>query len=303
MKKVFLFIVLINISCEDFSLLGKDEGNVFFSKNIISSPVYNDNLRIATFNMKLGFCQNCDPFSGDLGGDHKQLDRIVDMINQLNIDVVALQEVGYEFDTSIVENQIKYIAERTNMNYSYGMGRALETGGNLFLRGFIGNAILAKYEILEVENPVLRYIDFYNQNHCLKVKLKLSESKEITILNTHLESGSTKDEKTIQIKELLKQTEDLTSTPTIITGDFNISYSPNNLFLSLFNDNFSNTLETIPYQEQSLILNSGTFIRGSTIDYIYTSKNDFTIESAFLAPEPYRNISDHFMYISNVVLH
>lgn len=294
-----LLIVLLVTSCEGFSILERDQKNIFFSENIVDSPVYNGNLKVATFNMKLGFCQNCNPFSGDLGGDHEHLDKIVDLIQNMNLDIVGFQEVGYNYDTSIVENQIQYIAEQVQMNYAYGMGRALQTGNNLFLRGYIGNAVLSKYEILNVENPTIRYIDYYNQNHALKTKIKLRNQKEVIVLSTHLESGSTNDEKTIQINKLLQQTESIT-TPVIIAGDFNISYIPNSSFLSLLNNNFSNTLEAIPPPEQSLILNTGTFITGSTIDFIYVSKNDFTIESVYLVPEEYRNISDHFMYVSDI---
>jgi endonuclease/exonuclease/phosphatase family metal-dependent hydrolase len=119
--------------------LESDQKTVLYSKNIAPSPIFNGNLNIATFNMKLGFCKDCNPFSGKIGGDHQQLDRIVDMINQMNLKIITLQEVGYEYYTSIIEDQISYIAERTQMNYAFGTGRAFQTGDNLFLRGFIGN--------------------------------------------------------------------------------------------------------------------------------------------------------------------
>jgi len=272
------------------SLLQSDQDNVFFFKNINITTNESNDLSIATFNMKLGFCQTCNPFGGDLGGDHEHLDRIVDMINTLELDVVSLQEVGYEFDTSLVKNQIKYIAERTNLNYAYGLNWAFQTIDNLFLKGFVGNAILSKYEILSVENPTVRYIDYYSQNHCLKVNIKLNEEKELILLNAHLKSGSTDDEKILQINKILEQTKNEVI-PTIITGDFNISYTPNNPFLSLLSDSFSNTLKSVSPSEQSLILGTGTFITGSTIDYIFTSLDDFNIESGFIAPIEFRDIS------------
>ncbi|MCL7753092.1 endonuclease/exonuclease/phosphatase family protein [Polaribacter sp. Z022] len=296
MSKIKYFLALILFtSCEDFSLFQRDQENILFSKNIKSSSVFDENILIATFNMKLGFCQNCDPFSGELGGNHQQLDRIVEMINQMNLDIVTLQEVGYEYDTSIIENQIKYIAEKTNMNYSYGMGRVLQTGNNLFLKGYIGNAILSKYEITDIDNPAVRYIDYYNQNHCLKVKLKLSESKEITILNTHFESGSTNDEKILQIHRIKEIAQGI-DTPIIFTGDLNLPYSINNFYLEMLNFSFFNSLEKIDTNERQSVVNTGTFINGSVLDYIYFDKNNFTVLSGKLAPQEYRDISDHFLY-------
>ncbi|AXG70719.1 endonuclease/exonuclease/phosphatase family protein [Kordia sp. SMS9] len=301
MKKFWalLSIILCITSCEDFAILEKDGEAIVFSQNIVTSPTYNGNLRAATFNMKLGFCQQCDPFSGDLGGDHEHLDKIVTLINDMNLDIITLQEVGYKYDTSIVENQLQYIADRVQMNYAYGMGRALQTGNNLFLRGFIGNAVLSKYEIVSTENHPIRYIDYYNQNHALKTTIKLSDQQEIIVVSTHFESGSTSDEKIIQFNELIAVTKNETP-PVIIGADFNIPYTENNSFLSALTTDFSNSLEAIPTSQQSSILNTGTFITGATLDYIYTSKNDFTIETAFLVPEIYRNISDHFMYILEI---
>ncbi len=302
MKKCWLVLLMMLYitSCDDFAILEKDEEAIMYSQNIVTSPTYNGNLRVATFNMKLGFCQNCDPFSGDVGGTHEHLDAIVTLINDMNVDVVMLQEVGYKYDTSIVENQLQYIANSVQMNYAYGMGRALQTGNNLFLRGFIGNAVLSKYEIVAAENFPIRYIDYYNQNHALKTKIKLNNQKEILVVSTHFESGSTSDEKILQFNELVAITKDETQ-PVVIGADFNISYTENNPFLSALNIDFSNSLEVIPASEQSSILNTGTFITGSTLDYIYTSKNDFMVESAFLVPEAYRSISDHFMYVCDIV--
>ncbi|KGL59140.1 endonuclease/exonuclease/phosphatase family protein [Polaribacter sp. Hel1_85] len=287
-------------SCEDFSLFQRDQETILFSKNIKSSSVFDENILIATFNMKLGFCQNCDPFSGELGGDHQQLDRVVDMINQMSLDVVAFQEVGYEYDTSIIENQIRYIAERTQMNYTYGMGRALQ-GSHLFLRGFIGNAILSKYEITDIDNPAIRYIDYYNQNHCLKVKLKLTESKEITILNTHFESGSTDDEKKLQINRIKEIAQNI-DTPIIFTGDLNMSYTINNYYLEMFNSSFFNSLEKINTNDRQNVINTGTYINGSVLDYIFFDENNFSVLSGKLAPQEYRDISDHYPYILTLAI-
>lgn len=298
-KKLLLLLMLFFLSCEKLSIIQKDQDNFFFFENINITENESNNLSIATFNMKLGFCQNCSPFNGDLGGSHEHLDRIVEMINELNLDIISLQEVGYDYDTSIVENQIKYIAEKTNMNYAFGVGRAFQTGANLFITGLIGNAILSKYEILNIENPTIRFIDYFNQNHCLKVRLKLNAEKEITFLSTHMESGGTSDEKIMQLNQILEVVK-YEINPIVLAGDLNMN--PYNQHLALLNDKFSNSLNSLSPNEVSSIFDTGTYISGSTIDYIYTSHNDFNIETGFISPTRYRDISDHFLYSVNLSL-
>ncbi len=300
MKKIILICLLAFISCEDFSVLQKDQENMFFFKNNrTTESQFSSQLSIATFNIKFGFCQSCDPFSGEIGGDYEQLDRIADLINSLDLDIVSLQEVGLDYDVTIVQNQAEYIANKTNMNFAYGMDRALQNGNNLFVNGFWGNAILSKYEITDLENPTIRYIDYYNQNHSLKATIKLDEETEIILLNSHFASGSTNQEKNNQISEI-KSLINQEIKPYIFTGDLNIPYISGANFLSQLNQNFNNSIEEISEVERENILISGTFINGSVLDYIFTDKNSFSIQSGFLAPIETWEISDHYLYVVNI---
>ena len=152
MRRLLIICFLFFYSCEDFSVLEKDKKNVFFFKNSKSiNEVYSGQLSIATFNIKFGFCKTCDPFSGSLGGSINQLDLIAELINFLDLDIVSLQEVGLDYDVTIVQNQAEYIARKTNMNFAYGINRGIQSENNLFLNGLWGNAILSKYEI--TNNP------------------------------------------------------------------------------------------------------------------------------------------------------
>ncbi len=297
MKKLVLFCLLVFVSCQDFSILEKDQENVFFFKNNgVTKDEFSGELSIATFNIKFGYCQTCDPFSGKIGGDYEQLDRIADLINLLDLDIVSLQEVGLDYDITIVQNQAEYIASKTNMHFAYGMDRALQNENNLFINGFWGNAILSKYEILDLENPTIRYIDYYNQNHSLKATIKLNEEIEIIVLNSHFASGSTSQEKMNQIGEV-KSIVSLENRPYIFTGDLNIPYLGGAEFVVELNEEFNNSLEFINQIEREAILNSGTFINGSVLDYIFTDKKNFSIQSGMLAPIESWEISDHYLYL------
>ncbi len=300
MKRIIIICLLVFISCEDFSFLEKDQENVFFFKNNRTiENQFSGQLSIATFNIKFGYCQTCDPFSGEIGGDYEQLDRIADLINSLELDIVSLQEVGLDYDITIVQNQAEYIASKTNMNFAYGMDRALQSGNNLFINGFWGNAILSKYEIIDLENPTIRYIDYYNQNHSLKATIKLNEETEIILLNSHFASGSTNQEKNNQINEI-KNLISQENRPYIFTGDLNIPYLGGIEFVTELNKEFDNSLERINQTERETILNSGTFINGSVLDYIFTDKTNFSIQSGMLAPIESWEISDHYLYFVNM---
>lgn len=300
MKRILIICLLVFISCEDFSVLEKDQENVFlFKNNGIINDEFSNQLSVATFNIKFGYCQTCDPFSGEIGGDFEQLDRIADLISSLDLDIVSLQEVGLDYDVTIVQNQAEYIANKTNMNFAYGMDRALQSGNNLFINGFWGNAILSKYEITDLENPTIRYIDYYNQNHSLKATIKLNEETEIIVLNSHFASGSTNQEKNIQINEINNLVNQINK-PYLFTGDLNISYTGGIDFISQFYEEFDNSLELIDANERNEILNSGTFINGSVLDYIFTDKINFSVESGMLAPNESWETSDHYLYYVNL---
>ena len=169
-----------------------------------------------------------------------------------------MQEVGLDYDSNIIQDQAEYIANKTNMNFAYGMDRALQNIDNLFVNGYWGNAILSKYKITNLENPTIRYIDYYNQNHTLKATIKINEELEIVLFNSHFASGSTNQEKSNQITEIKKLASQETR-PYIFTGDLNIPYLGGDNFLSQLNQNFNNSIEEISEVEREKILNTGTF--------------------------------------------
>lgn len=301
MKKLLLLFTITVISCNDLSIFETEQSNVYFYQNTIKNSTYNNKLRVATFNIQMGFCQQCNPFSGNkIGGDYTQLDKISEVILASNADVIALQEVAQNWDLTIVKEQIKYIANKTKMNYAFGMQQPFINSGNLSARGLWGNAILSKYEITSVKNPSIRYIDNYNQNHLLIADIKLSNNKTISIFNTHFKSGSTNNEKQIQVKEVnyyINQQEN----PVIFMADLNIPYTENNEFLSILTTNLNNSLHKISSVEKNSIINHGTYLNGAVLDYIFTSKNDFTIQYGKLIDKQYHSVSDHFMYFIDIL--
>ncbi len=298
---LFIFLSILLASCEDLSVFRRDQKNIHFSKNIRKKELISSGeIKVVTWNIKLGFCQICDPFSDDIGGDKNQLDQIVNLIKKINPDIICLQEVAHQYALTLVENQIEYIAKKLNYNYAYGVNTAIQNPNNLEANGFSGNAILSKYDIVSISNDTTRFIDFYNQNNCLSANIRISENNELTILNSHLASGSTNAEKRLQINKILEIAK-RTNEPKIIAGDFNIPYSTNNEFLSLIQKDFSNTLENSKLLDDN-IFTYGTFVSGSIIDYIFVSPEHFSINTSSISPENLRHISDHFSYLTTLII-
>ena len=95
----------------------------------------------------------------NIGATQSHLLKLVESIQSVDADFVALQEAADGRSNTEIKNQLKFLAERLNMNYAYGVdgeGKPVKNGiRKLFATGREGNAILSKYEITNVENAIL----------------------------------------------------------------------------------------------------------------------------------------------------
>lgn len=283
-------------SCEDYSVLQKERNNLSFYKNIKQpKQKLNSTIKIGTFNIKFGFCQSCNPFSGGIGGGYEQLDKIAELIIELDLDIISLQEVGLDYDHTVVQNQIEYLSTKTGLNYAYGMSRSIQSKSTLYSNGYWGNAILSKFDIISLDNPKIRFIDFYNQNRALKVGVQLDDNRILKVFNSHFESSSTKEEMVDQIDQIINIVKDERD-PYIFTGDLNIGYTDEVQYLKPLDTCLINSIELLGVEERNILINTGTFINGSIIDYIFIDKQNFSVLSGKISPLKFLDLSDHFLY-------
>jgi endonuclease/exonuclease/phosphatase family metal-dependent hydrolase len=137
--------------------------------------------------------------------------RIVDVLEELDADVVALQEVA---------------SQRAHQNFLVDLEHATGyhiASGPLFQRrgADLGNAILSRHPIRSVAHLDLA-VDGYEPRGALDVCIDLGTSCSLRVLATHL--GLRPGERREQVKRLLAAVEGEEPHPTLLMGDLNEWY-------------------------------------------------------------------------------
>jgi endonuclease/exonuclease/phosphatase family metal-dependent hydrolase len=162
-----------------------------------TSPV---TLRLLTYNIKHG-----------LGNDGKlDLERAAAVINSLQPDMVALQEVDNRAERTGGADQAQRLGELTGMHAVFG--DFMEYQG-----GHYGMAILSRYPIVESENH--RLPDGDEPRTALAARVRVDDTgREIVFVGIHL--YRTAEERLCQAKRVVDAMAG-ESVPVILAGDFN----------------------------------------------------------------------------------
>ena len=156
-------------------------------------------LRVATYNVHSG-----------VGVDRRfRPQRIVDVIDELEADVVALQEVlspvrGFDVHASLREETGLHLVTLTTMPLAGGT---------------FGNALLSRWPILDFAEHGLT-VGAREPRGALDATLG-RETRELRVIATHL--GLRSAERHEQLSRLLEIVRREPGLPTVIAGDFNIT--------------------------------------------------------------------------------
>lgn len=178
---------------------------------------YTFNLRVVTYNIH--HAQGSDATI--------DLERIANIIEALNADVVCLQEVDQNVQRSHNKDIPSILAQRLDMNVVFGPNLDLD-------KGKYGNATLSKFPILSSENFSLPNPHDKEPRGCLSTQLQVPGStyrliaqngnkrptQKITVFNTHL--GLEPQERFLQASFILDKAKDI-KTPILLAGDLNES--------------------------------------------------------------------------------
>lgn len=154
-------------------------------------------VRLATYNIH-----------GCLGGDGRfDPVRVARVVNELDADAVALQEVGSQHGGL---DMLEFLAARTGMR---------GVAGPTLLRedGTYGNALLVRGRVLEVQRIDLS-IPEREPRGALDAALECRGAR-LRVLATHL--GLRPAERRYQIRRLLARLDDQATVPTVLLGDLN----------------------------------------------------------------------------------
>ncbi|MBN2725681.1 MAG: endonuclease/exonuclease/phosphatase family protein [Deltaproteobacteria bacterium] len=233
-------VFLTFYGCDPFnSEFGSVEKARYYVSDEITDTEYHQVLRVMTWNVKFGGGRL--DFFFDCHGDRvlmtstevkSNLDGIVSAVNRIDPDVLLLQEIDVLSKRSAYIDQVKYILQRTALNYgvyasqwksdfvpSDGIGRVDS-----------GNAILSKYQLSHGERIALPFISsqdsitqyFYLKRNILRVLVTLPD-RIINVFNIHTsaysDDGTKKDQLDIFLSHLLEI--DTQGEIFIAGGDFN----------------------------------------------------------------------------------
>jgi endonuclease/exonuclease/phosphatase family metal-dependent hydrolase len=148
------------------------------------------------------------------GLDQKlQPGRILDVLQEIDADVVALQEVLCLNDGARELNQGLYLAQELGFHHVFGGNLILEKGG-------YGNLILSRFRILEARNHDIS-VSGRQPRGCLRADVEVAGNR-LHVFNAHL--GTSLRERRLQAPKLLA--EEVLNKPglssyRIVLGDFN----------------------------------------------------------------------------------
>ena len=206
-KLCMLMMVCLWGGCDPFHTGFEDEqpARLFESRQKAPTTPELTQLKVLSWNVKFGAAR-VDVFF-DCHGDgvllseqevYKNLDALVAKINEINPHVLLLQEIDIKSKRVAYIDQVRYILDRTRLNYaayaSQWKGDYIPTDGIGNVDS--GNAILSRYPFLEAERLALplsedqdaltRY--FYLQRNILKTKLDLGQGRSVWVLNIHADA-------------------------------------------------------------------------------------------------------------------
>ncbi|HET7360692.1 MAG TPA: endonuclease/exonuclease/phosphatase family protein [Salinimicrobium sp.] len=161
-------------------------------------------LRILSYNIHHGETTN-----GDL-----DLKAVAKVINEVNPDLVALQEVDYKTDRVEQRDILSELATLTKMPYSF-FGKAVNYDG-----GEYGVGVLSKWEFLETTNIPLPHEPGKEPRTMAGGTILVESGDTITFFSTHLDHLKDDTERISQVRKI----ENIFSKsryPKILAGDLN----------------------------------------------------------------------------------
>jgi endonuclease/exonuclease/phosphatase family metal-dependent hydrolase len=189
------------------------------------------NLKIVSYNIHFGIGLHWNKQDGVSKSDFiSRLDKIAEVLKNINADVVLLQEVDFKASRSHNIDQAKYLAERCNYPFIAPAIHQKERFHPSFhgLHGALnhGICVISKHPITSNEVKVFNHSDdmpfylqwLYNPHGAQKVVLE-SNNEKVYVINLHLEPWSQKAREE-EISYITNWCDEIKH-PIILGGDFN----------------------------------------------------------------------------------
>jgi endonuclease/exonuclease/phosphatase family metal-dependent hydrolase len=154
-------------------------------------------------------------YHGETVNAEKQfdLDLLAKVINDVNPDLVALQEVDFKTERAMNYDLVTELGQRTKMAPIFG--KAMSYNG-----GEYGEGVLSKYSFLSTKNHALVAGEGKEPRAATEVNVEIESGDNIRFVGTHLDHTKENTDRINQAK-LLNELFTQDDTPTILAGDFN----------------------------------------------------------------------------------
>lgn len=167
----------------------------------------------------------------------KNMETFLQLLNEIQPDVIGVQEIDFHSKRSHYVNQLKTIAEKADYKYA---AKAINWDKRYlpfpywppslhFGRILSGQAVLSRWPILSTERIVLPkpkstpfyYNAFYLDRLIQVVKIKVGNSRNLIILNVHLDAidRETRENQAKRMLNIYRSFKD--DYPVLLMGDFN----------------------------------------------------------------------------------
>lgn len=218
MKTALLLIysscLICFFSCNKQPIPNYNERSSYF-ENIASSYQSDSTITCVTFNIHLGFKGYKDPWNETvLGAGQDQVEAIAKILQNIDPDIIALQEVPRNRYNAEIGLFLEALASRLDMNYAFGANGYNDPYNIYPVYGEWGNAILTKYKIESIHNQEVEYVNKWERRSMIDVLLSVNDSTQVHALSLHHLPSPEGIPNTSTYIESLQE-------PVILMGDFN----------------------------------------------------------------------------------
>lgn len=152
-------------------------------------------------------------YHGEDAKGGSNLDTVAGIINSLEPDLVALQEVDNKTRRAKGLDLTDELSRRTGMKGIFG--KAMDYAG-----GGYGEAVLCRYPKLETKNNPLPHTAKAEPRAALEVRVELPDGTKVAFVGTHLDHQRDQTNRMMQAKRIAELYEN-SDLPMILAGDLN----------------------------------------------------------------------------------
>jgi len=152
-------------------------------------------------------------FHGEDANGNSNLDAVAGIINSLEPDLVALQEVDNKTTRAQGLDLTAELSKRTGMEGVFG--KAMDYAG-----GGYGEAVLSRHPMLDTKNNLLPHTPEAEPRAALEVHIQLPARRKLVFVGTHLDHLRDQKNRIMQASRIKELYEDY-DLPIILAGDLN----------------------------------------------------------------------------------